>query len=175
LFGTTSSEAVAAYVTAVQMVVGCVAGEVVLATGYRPETSPLTLPLAGGRAAALGGGVVALGLDVREFYRIVEDRSASRRRRWYVEITGYRYALLDRRTDQELLAFHWHPHIVEKAFPHVHLESGLELRNDLVGIHVPTGPLDLEDVIHFAIEELGVRPRIRNWAAVLEQTRTARR
>ena len=81
MFGTTSNEAVAGYVAAVQMAVGCIVGEVVLATGYRPETSPLTLLLAGGRAAALTGGVFALGLDVREFYRLVEDLSAPRGRR----------------------------------------------------------------------------------------------
>ena len=91
-----------------------------------------------------------------------------------MEIVGYRHALIARRTEQELLAFHWHPHVAGNAFPHVHLESGLGLQRDFVGIHVPTGPLNLEDVIRFAIEELGIRPRIRNWAAVLDQTRAAR-
>jgi hypothetical protein len=162
---------VAAYVAAVQTTVGCVVGDIVRATGHRPETSPLTLLLAGGRAVALAGGVFPLGLDVRQFYQLVENPSAPRRRRWRVELVGYRYALTARRTEQEVLAFHWHPHVTDKAFPHVYLEAGLGLPRDLIGIHVPTGEIALEDVIRLAIEELGVRPRLSRWRSILDQTR----
>jgi hypothetical protein len=175
LFGTTSSEAVTAYVAAVQAAIRCISGEIVRATGYRSDDPSQALVLARGVTASLVGGTMPLGLELRQFYRLVEDQVAPRRLRWHVELTGYHYAFFVRRSGQELLAFHWHPHIVEKSFPHVHLESGLGLLRDFVGVHVPTGPLDLEDVIRFAIEELGVRPRVRSWAAVLEQTRAARR
>lgn len=89
-------------------------------------------------------------------------------------MTGYFYTFLLRNSEQELLAFHWHPHIADKAFPHVHLESGLGVHRDLVGIHVPTGEIALEDVIRFAIEDLGVRPRLTRWRSVLDQTRARR-
>ncbi|MGH2588792.1 MAG: hypothetical protein ACRDJE_28040 [Dehalococcoidia bacterium] len=111
---------------------------------------------------------------MRQYYRLIEDRDAPARRRWHVAVIDYAYVFTRRDTEQELLAFHWHPHIADKAFPHVHLESGLELHRHLVGIHVPTGEIALEDVIRFAIEELGVRPRLARWRSVLDQTRVRR-
>jgi hypothetical protein len=151
----------------------CITGDVLRATGFRPDVPSLSVVLAGGGTASLLGGTLPIGLRVRQHYRLIEDRDAPARRRWRVMVIDYAYVLVRRDTERELLAFHWHPHIVEKSFPHVHLESGLEIRSDLVGVHVPTGTLALEDVIRFAIEELKVRPRVRNWTSVLERTRTA--
>lgn len=119
----------------------------------------------------MSGGQVPLGFRLRESYRIIEEHTAPARRRWRVTITDYSYTFLLRASGLELLAFHWHPHVVAKEFPHVHLESGLGLQCDLIGIHVPTGRISPEDVVRFAIEELQIQPRLPNWAAVLEQTR----
>jgi len=63
---------------------------------------------------------------------------------------------------------HRHPHVAEKSFPHVHLEAGLGIRRDLVGVHVPTGPIALTDVVRFASEELRVRPRRADWRDILD-------
>lgn len=97
---------------------------------------------------------------MQESYRMVEDQTGSARRRWRVMITDYSYIFVVRANGLELLAFHWHPRVVAKEFPHGHLEAGLGLQRDLIGIHVPTGRITPEDVVRFAIEELQVQPRL---------------
>jgi hypothetical protein len=151
--------------------VQCITGDVLRATGFRPDVPSLSIVLARGEAARLTGGHLPLGFRMRQYYRLIEDREAPARRRWRVVVIDYAYVFARRDTDQELLVFHWHPHVADKAFPHVHLETGLGLHRDLVGIHVPTGEMALEDVIRFAIEELRVRPRVAGWAAILERSR----
>lgn len=156
--------------SALQRAVHCITGEVLRAAGFRPAAPLLTLTLARGETVPLTGGAVPLSFRMRHRYRLVEDRDVPARRRWHVLVVDYAYVFARRDTDREMLAFHWHPHIANKPFPHVHLESGLGLEPDLTGIHVPIGLLAVEDIVRFAIEELGVRPRLRNWDAVLERT-----
>jgi hypothetical protein len=173
LFGKTANEAISSYVGIHQQAVQCITNDVLRAGTYPSSEPSLSLVLARGEVVSLTGGLPHLGLQMRQFYRLVDDREMPSRRRWSVLVTGYFYTFVLRNTGRELLAFHWHPYVIAKAFPHVHLESGLELRSDLAGLHVPTGPLALEDIIRFAIEELGIRPRVRHWAAVLDRTRAA--
>jgi hypothetical protein len=155
-------------------VVNCISGDVLRATGFRPDAPSMPLLLARGETTPRASDLLPLGLRMRQCYRLTEDSAAPARRRWRVDVIDYAYIFVRTDTGQELLAFHWHPHVTDQAFPHVHLESGLGILRDLVGIHVPTGPLTLEDVIRFAIEELRVRPRVRDWAAALERTRAER-
>jgi hypothetical protein len=142
---------------------------VLRAGGFRTDEPSPSLVLARGEVVVLPSEILAVGLRLRQFYRIAADRDAPARRRWHVLVTGYQYTFVRRDIDQELLAFHWHPHVAEKPFPHVHLEAGLDIRRDLVGIHVPTGPISLTDVVRFAIEELQVRPRRSDWQAILDE------
>jgi hypothetical protein len=112
--------------------------------------------------------LLPLAFHLQEWYGLVEERDAPARRRWRVVPGSYAYTFVRSDTDQELLAFHWHPHVAEKPFPHVHLEAGLDIRRDLVRMHVPAGPISLADVVRFAIEELQVRPRRSDWQAILD-------
>jgi hypothetical protein len=88
---------------------------------------------------------------------------------------GYQYTLRDI-DGREIIAYHWHPegrsHVTT---PHIHLGPGAEMgRRDLARAHLPTGQVMLEDVLRFAITELGVRPLRRDWSEVLDRTRRVR-
>jgi hypothetical protein len=92
-----------------------------------------------------------------------------------VRIAGYQYALYDA-DDREILAYHWHPegssHVTA---PHLHLGAGAEVgRRDLASALPPTGQITLEDVLRFAITDLGVRPLRRDWSEILHRTRRNR-
>jgi hypothetical protein len=161
-------------VAGLQRAVQCITREVVHASSGRSSLQPLSLTLARGDTVPLTGGPVRMGFRMRQAYDVTEDRAVPARRRWRVVVTNYFYTFEAIESGRELFACHWHPDVIDKAFPHVHLESGLGVQRDFVGVHVPTGSLVLEDVIRFAIEELRVRPRVRDWAAVLERSRAAR-
>ncbi len=56
--------------------------------------------------------------------------------------------------------------------PHLHV--GAEIRVGerwLPKIHIPTGPIALQDLLILAIEELGVEPIRDDWRLILDQTR----
>lgn len=53
-------------------------------------------------------------------------------------------------------------------FPHLHLGAGSGVsREGLQKAHIPTGRVELEDVLLMAIRELGVRPRRDDWQEIL--------
>lgn len=76
---------------------------------------------------------------------------------------------------QELLGYHWHPEgASHETAPHLHLGAALRLgRTDLLKAHLPTGQVHLPAIVRLAIQDLGVRPRRSDWAAVLAETETA--
>jgi hypothetical protein len=86
-------------------------------------------------------------------------------RRWDA---GYYYALRELE-GSEIVAYHWHPGRRSPIdFPHLHLGAGSGIgREELQKAHVPTGRVDLEDVLLMAIREFGVRPRREDWARIL--------
>lgn len=94
-------------------------------------------------------------------------------------VIAYTYRLL-LRTDErrsEVVAFHWTPDSPppQPRHPHLHVgslvTSGSPFRGgDFNKLHIPTGPLSLEAILLFAVEELGVEPaRGRDRAAVIDQ------
>ena len=85
---------------------------------------------------------------------------------------AYRYHL-SLRNGPELLPFHWHPEDFNPVkIPHLHLSAGAQVRFlALAGAHIPTGLVTLQDVLQFAIEDLGVVPLRRDWPEVLRQSR----
>ncbi len=96
-------------------------------------------------------------------------------------IRSYWYRLLDR-DDVELLVWHWHPlGRSEVTHPHLHLSSRvppLELGRGLASLpladlHVPTGHVELSDIVRFLLAEVGVSPRRSDWQAVLDAARVA--
>ncbi|HZU77721.1 MAG TPA: hypothetical protein VFA70_13215 [Dehalococcoidia bacterium] len=117
-------------------------------------------------------------LEVQQVLRAAEEPDHVSRERWRVSLTAYEYRFLDtgRSQGQELLAFHWHPDVQSRGNiarrPHVHLGAALGVAPDRPR-HIPTGFLQLEDIVQFAIEELGATPALRGWRAVLERSRQA--
>lgn len=153
-----------------QRSLSCVTEQIVRADGYDVAGGPHSLLLARGVAVRLAGAIPA-ALRIAERYRLAESTSA--RGSWQVIVSNHMYTLEVPGTEAEFLAFHWHPDAPGVSFPHVHLGPGLAMRADLIGVHVPTGHVALEDVLRFAISELGVQPRRPNWASLLEHTRAA--
>ncbi len=85
-------------------------------------------------------------------------------------VEGYAYSL-DDADGREILAYHWDPRRSSHVRrPHLHLGAGARLgREDLLGSHLPTGFVAVQDLLLFAIRDLGVRPLRPDWESVLEQ------
>ena len=134
--------------------------------GDAPAGEARTATLNDGRPVALAGErAVWFGAMLR--YRLVAPVDGS----WRVETGKYIYTFRDR-DDAELLAYHRHPTGRSRVtWPHLHvggLGSGLVQSRT----HLPTGYVALQDLIRLAIEAFAVTPRRRDWASVLERTRT---
>ena len=107
-----------------------------------------------------------------DFLVLVEyaiEEAASDLARWTTRMAGYRFEL--RHADgPTLLAYHWHPTGVSPiTFPHLHI-GGSVRSVDLSKAHLPTGHVSLQDVLRFAIADLGVLPLRNDWSAVLEES-----
>lgn len=81
------------------------------------------------------------------------------------QMIAYRYAVLDQDI-REVIAFHWAPNATDssRAYPHLHVGAVVSGNGSVIPdrfhkLHLPTGPIFLEDVVRFAIEELGVEVR----------------
>lgn len=103
-------------------------------------------------------------------YRVVRSEGG----RWKVETAAYHHAL-ETPDAKEIVAYHWHPSQASIfAHSHMHLGAGIGANlGTLEKTHIPTGRIALEDVIKFAILELGVEPRRDDWREVLSETRAA--
>jgi hypothetical protein len=93
---------------------------------------------------------------------------------WQLVIVGYQYTLLDH-DQREILAFHLHPegssHVTT---PHLHLGAGAgQLRADLAGAHIPTGPVTLAAVARLTTEGFSGRPLRTTWDDVLRRAAIA--
>lgn len=92
---------------------------------------------------------------------------------WSTRNQGYAYTFATHH-EAEILAFHWHPSgFSPNTFPHVHIGSAMIATDapvrprDFHRAHIPTGQVFIEDVVRFAIAELGVTPLRNDWDAVL--------
>jgi len=108
-----------------------------------------------------------VALSVAQQFTVIEGPSG-----WHAQVSAYFYVLADP-GGQELLAFHWHP-VGASPIRTPHLHVGAEVRVGdrwLRKVHIPTGPIAVQDVLALAIEELGVEPLRDDWTLVLDQTR----
>lgn len=81
-------------------------------------------------------------------------------------VDGYRVELA-RADGRTILAYHWHPVGVSPVtWPHLHIGGSL-VGIDLSKAHLPTGVVALQDVLRFAIADLGVEPLRDDWSEVL--------
>jgi len=93
------------------------------------------------------------------YYRIIENGDQGLP--WRTIITGYFFAL-DDADGREIIAFHWHPDQQSHfTAPHLHFGAGAQVGyEDLHKAHVPTGHITQQDVLRFAITDLGVEALI---------------
>lgn len=153
--------------SALQRAISCVTPSVLTtrsARGYGPGSDHL-LTLGSGEPARMAG-IAEVSLWLRHFARVVEHEGSQGP--WRADTVGYYYALLDVE-GREIIAYHWHPGRRSSIdFPHLHLGAGSGVsRDELQKAHVPTGRVELEDVLALAIREFGVRPRREDWAEIL--------
>ncbi len=159
-------QAVQNYRSSLQRIVSCVTSSVILVgstQGYRPG-SEHRLALGPEEAVRLPGANVSLSVQV--FARVLEQ--GERALPWTVSPFGYYYALREPE-GPEIVTYHWHPGRRSSIdFPHLHLGAGSGVgREELQKAHIPTGRVELEDVLMMAIREFGVRPRREDWARIL--------
>lgn len=136
---------------------------------------PLTAPLPAGQ--------VRFGLSVVHAYRIIRQ---SERGPWKVQTAAYQYAL-DDADGREIFAYHWHPHVGDIPYPHLHLSHGAVkrdvlpnaslavgqnvLQSQLAVAHFPTRRVALEDMLRLLIEQFGIRPARPDWDDTMHKAR----
>ena len=112
-------------------------------------------------------GLQSLRLDIEVRYVV---RPVGKARDWEAHLAGYIYAIQGP-DEEDLLAYHWHPASISRVtWPHLHVAR---ITHELVSgrTHLPTGQVQLEDMVRLLIEEFSVQPRRRDWAAVLDASR----
>jgi hypothetical protein len=172
VFGATPEEAIYTFVGTLRQAIDCVTdAELVLHQGYHPPESPHSLVLNDTQPVRLDGPP-ELWFKFLQRYRIVE--SPSPLGQWRVTTVAYYYAL-DGSDGREIVAYHWHPGQSQKVtVPHLHLSGGAMVRHPAFEkVHFPTERIAVEDLLRFAIGELGVTPRLPDWQRMLNQTQQA--
>ncbi len=85
---------------------------------------------------------------------------------WKVKTDGYAYTITaDEALSQEVFAWHWHPN--SRPDTHLHVGRGNREFGSFGKMHVPCGRVSVEEVVLFAINDLGVTPQRGDWEAVL--------
>lgn len=135
--------------------------------GYRPGQEH-TLAPSGGDPVRLRGEL-ELDLVSRISYQI--SHAEGERGPWKVETLAYSHGL-ETTEAKEIIVYQWHPGRGSRIeYPHLHL--GAVMSSNLGGLekaHIPTGRVALEDLLRFAITELGVEPQRDDWQEVLSET-----
>jgi hypothetical protein len=152
--------------------VGCVTGRRVDVSsgGYRVSARPHALTLAKGDAVPIRGGANGLVMRIAQQYVIVQASDESGP--WKVKTTSYAYSLRRRGTNgQEVLAFHWHPDGPSRVTtPHLHISAGSGVVFPrLLGAHIPTRRISVEQFLRLILDELGVKARRDDWRKVLDK------
>jgi hypothetical protein len=169
-------EATDEFVARLRVTAACVTDRPLAHTGYRPADVPYVM----GFAPRGQPVVLRTEADVRRIlfdfsieYQVIPEVGV--RGSFEVRLVGYVFELLDM-SNRELFAWHWHPSGNSRVTrPHVHLPSRiapLELGRGLeplklADFHIPSGHVALADVVWFLIAEAGIRPRKRDWEAIL--------
>lgn len=163
--GRTPYEAVQNLRSTFQRAISCVTKSVVTiqGAGYGPR-SEHSLILGDSDPVSLSGVDIALWL--RHFTQVVKQEDS--RIPWQVETIGYIYSLLDDE-GKEIVSYQWHPgERSPVTTPHLHLGAGANVgRAELQKAHIPTGLIELEDVLLLAIREFGARARRGDWHMIL--------
>ena len=119
-------------------------------------------------------------------YRVVSLPAEADCGPYRVRRTFYRYDVLDW-NGGEIVVFHWEPAGRGPVrAPHLHVPAAAPIvlpqqstsgiahrKTSLNRLHLPTGPLLVEDIVEFVIRELAVVPLVADWEAVLVENRDA--
>jgi hypothetical protein len=98
-----------------------------------------------------------------------DERFAGERK---VVTDAYAYTISDDpEMGSELFAWHWHPD-AGREDPHLHVGRGHPTHGGLGKLHIPSGRIAFEEVLLFAIDELGVAPRVSEEEAKTVLTET---
>ena len=166
----TIREALAYRRETLQLMLTVVSRDIVRATPLAGRERRFVIGLAGDRTTLLSMDGERIGLRVAE-YVTSEPQYLEARNSPPLALVGYMYSLHRSRDDAELLAFHHHPHVLDRSLPHVHPGPALGTLPVFAGVHIPTGHVALEDVLSMVIDDFGVRPRRADWRVVLATTR----
>ena len=167
MIGRTPAEAVNNYVSEANRLISCVTHSVVdVAGGYYLSPTPHDLTMNNGQPLALRG-TSNLMLKILQSYRIAD--SGEPRNSWTVRVVAYNYVVYDSQR-RAMLIYHWHPRGRSLiATPHLHLKRGaLVSRPELIGAHLPTGPISLESILRLLIRDLAVQPVRTDWESILD-------
>ncbi len=160
------SEAAELHRANVARALSCVARSHVVSGGaHLAPTQPRAIVLNDGDEVLLRASA-PIGISVAEQFALIETADG-----WSARVLAYFYVLAQDRS--EIMSYHWHPTGPSSVrTPHLHV--GAEIRVGerwLPKIHIPTGPIALQDLLILAIEELGVEPIRDDWRLILDQTR----
>jgi hypothetical protein len=87
---------------------------------------------------------------------------------WRVHTLQYIYSLgLGPRFDDAIVAWHYHPDLRKEC--HVHVYGEFDGFGPLRDLHIPSRRVSFEEVVRFAIVDLGVRAS-PNWERVLDES-----
>lgn len=145
----------------------CVTRGHVIASGtHLPVTQHRAVALSNGDAVELKGNS-GLTLSFAEHFALVDQANG-----WATVRTAY-FIAVGQQGGGELLAFHWHPPGASRIrTPHLHVGAEVRVGSRwLPKVHVPTGPIALQDVLLLCIHELDVEPVRDDWRVVLDQSR----
>lgn len=157
------------YTTEIQRIVSCIADEVCY-----------VYPNANGRQVLAWSSAGYFRVDCTDGNRLlidinqeVEDPVPENKET--VSTRYYLYSIADADCN-DLVGFHFHPELNEDPviYPHVHAYANKDERFLAVNLHrrhIPSGRVALEDIVHWLIVELKVKPQREDWEAVLAEAR----
>jgi hypothetical protein len=131
-------------------------------------------------------GIGELVFHLTHLYRVTPASTLSRPASFEVQTTLYQYRVLDYDL-AEILVYDWAPYGPSPVrTPHLHVPAAgsiilaqrpdsprAQTRTFLGSLHLPTGPIALEDIVELLIREFQVVPRRADWNDVLARNRAA--
>jgi hypothetical protein len=162
--GRTQTEAYKAFVEPLSLALSCISNCKLIAT---PRSGPTQTIALNPSPLRLPGSEYQLFAN--QSFKYVHEGSS-----WRVSTISYEYAIEVSATGQEVVAFHWEGHEAGAVpYPHMHLGHANRESTPHLGpkSHIPTGRVPLEDVVYFAIRELGVKPLRDDWEATIASAR----
>jgi hypothetical protein len=155
--GRSPHEALDNFLSPIQRAISCVSKDVVRHAGDYELNTPCAIQVGKQGTIKLKGG--KLYLTVQLNYEIIND--PDEQGGYKINTTAYSYSIRDRH-ENEILRYDWHPHIEQIPYPHVHMEDSTLKKH-----HLPTSRIALEQVLRLIITQFDVKPKRKDWSAVL--------